>query len=416
MGIINSRGIHNDGVGLFQYSSKDDTYNLWKNEKAPAAMEGWGRILFETVQTNDPVLMHVRNATMHGSRNVKIISEEKSHPFDSKGLVLAHNGTLELREDVDKKRYEKEELIDSEIFLEELIKDYDPAKKNFAEAMKESMGRFYGKFAFMVFDKINRQYFMVRGKTKTLYRLNIIEKDSEGKEKYIGFVVNTEKEDLVFGVNLFIQNVKSILGRDLYIENDEYTEIDQETIFEFNGKDFSKIGEVKEVEKYLNVNAAAANRAYNNGKKEESPGEIPFGKTTGGDTSKLSVTLQDAVNFGISLREFMDKSGMTLEEVEFMSLEVFNKPLSELHIDEIDMMVTDFFPNLEPHITKPKKEIWKSIKDSNLKYFVNSLQVYDEFEEIKFPYFTNTEGVLSALAAKLAVRLLADKNPTKSVL
>jgi len=169
---------HVDGYGHFINRS-----SLWKTEFSGH------EINFSSVKfTNDPAIIHVRRV----SRG--IISKENAHPFEFDYFVAAHNGTLSGGFlDV------KETTTDSYQFFKhanDLIKE-NP-ELSVLEAFKKSYDEIDGgKFAFLVFDKRDNVYYVIRGKA-TLFVSYIKSKN----DKTVGIIVNTERDSLL--MNLYL--------------------------------------------------------------------------------------------------------------------------------------------------------------------------------------------------------------------
>jgi len=178
-GFINSE-INKDGFGIFTPPS-----GIWKTKLQARLVTNLGSCL--SIIGKNPVLAHSRLATFSFGGQKKI-DNEFSHPFEGNKIVLAHNGSLELKEekykDVDIK-----ELIDSQIFhavLEDLYAD----NKTLEEALIETVGKFYGKFAFLIFDKITNKFYAVRGKSADLYYADFYLFNSD---EVVGRIINTGK-------------------------------------------------------------------------------------------------------------------------------------------------------------------------------------------------------------------------------
>jgi hypothetical protein len=225
----NAQRNHKDGWGYFTRHS-----GVLRYAGDASVITNIGGIVADTIKYVEPIIAHVRNASAP-----KVISVENSHPFQTDKLVLAHNGTLEL----DKFEKNDEKLVDSAIFLKKLDERYDGS--NFVSSIQEAMKLFNGKFAFLIYSKLEKKFFVIRGETATLFKIDII--NEKTKEK-IGYVINTEKDDMGFSLVRSI-NLLLLLGLD-YSYNLPVEEIPINSIFEVKNKELIKIGDLKETKRW----------------------------------------------------------------------------------------------------------------------------------------------------------------------
>ena len=101
-------------------------------------------------------------------------------------------GTLEKKEDG-----LSTTKIDSHIFLERLDANFSGI--TLPEAITKTVDEFYGKFAFLIFDKINKAYYFVKGESANLNYYQFI---SRKTDKILGLAINTENESFVDGLML----------------------------------------------------------------------------------------------------------------------------------------------------------------------------------------------------------------------
>ena len=187
--LINSRITHTDGWGFYSNA------HIMKSKLNASLTSNLGELINIYVKEKEPIIAHVRAAST-GTEVIK----ENAHPFETKDLILAHNGTLSFRKKEEEEKWEVlckenkkyEDMIDSEIFITLLQQDYEKKqKKSFPLVIKETMEKFYGKFAFLIYVKPEKKYYIIRGRTATLFGCQILLKDSP-----IGIIINTEKHDL----------------------------------------------------------------------------------------------------------------------------------------------------------------------------------------------------------------------------
>lgn len=162
-------GPHKDGFG-FRYGNQ-----VWKSVHPAHRLLDFGWALGRNITDNSGIMSHIRWG------NKPAIAQEFSHPFAGNRLIFAHNGTLTLKEGEMPK-----DITDSQFFLSELEKELGN-KNTFIKSIQKVMERFYGKFAFLIWDtKTNTQY-ICRGKTAELHILTYL--GQLGKP--IGYAINT---------------------------------------------------------------------------------------------------------------------------------------------------------------------------------------------------------------------------------
>lgn len=76
-----------DGTGLLTFTN--NTYSVWKTERAAKSMLDLGQVINHHVTNDFPVLAHVRSAS-----SGMPVTEENAHPFSGARFVLFHNGRL----------------------------------------------------------------------------------------------------------------------------------------------------------------------------------------------------------------------------------------------------------------------------------------------------------------------------------
>lgn len=200
---------------------------------------------------SEPTIGHVRMATtIFGAKKIE---DKHAHPFETENLILAHNGTLN-PQDEDRFKEEMKELTDTEIFLNELEKVYSAkptkSRRNFTDSLKKTMEDFYGKFAFLIFDKNTKDYYVVRGKYAPLHQFEV--KTVEGT---VGLVVNTDEDSLKLILKLFtnICNVLNLTPEMLY-DAKNIKCLEAESIYRLEGKNkLKKVTNIKENYKKYNA-------------------------------------------------------------------------------------------------------------------------------------------------------------------
>lgn len=394
-GVLNSRTINNDGVGIFQFQKKTNEYTIFKTHLAPINITNWGDNVKETIETKDPAFMHVRNATYFGTSNTKIVSDSKAHPFESKEFVLAHNGTLELRYLADERKYEKDELIDTEIFVKVLSKEFKGI--TFSDALKKTMKKFYGKFAFLIFEKGSKDYYIVRGKEKVLHLVNIYEEtgiDTKGEitKKHIGVIINTDKDDLILGLQVFIQNARWIYNKKLFAD-EEVKLLDEETIFKYHNKELIKVGEIKEESRY-GISTVVNKSNHSKWSKTALEPRQPL-LPNNSNTETAETEIDSLFLLGEELELYISEVGFTYRELDQLCFELFNKTHVELEIEELKTLIYNVLPILVERVSIKKVKIWNLITLA-CKGWPDL--VYEEHTQLSFPYMLNSFDVLVKVA------------------
>lgn len=196
----------------------------------------WDTLNFGTIIKNRvdkrPVLLHVRAA----SKNTEV-KEEFNHPFETENLILAHNGTLIPKVSFTNEAYKN--MMDTQVFLQELDKVYvSNGKTDLVESLQKTMLMFYGKFAFLIYEKNTGDYYAVRGFSATLNLVYIL--DPEGNN--IGYVVNTVNEDLYRSMET-VYELLDLQGKQVpgYSRN---IALPTETIFKLNDTEVVDVGKL----------------------------------------------------------------------------------------------------------------------------------------------------------------------------
>jgi hypothetical protein len=232
---VNSALDHNDGTGIF------GSEGLFKTKNSAKSLVQSVPQIREKIKNNRPVCGHVRKASF--SLTNKLVDDEHAHPFESDNFILAHNGTLVLK---DKTIKTPDNLIDTQIFLNELEREWNG---NIIESLNKAMKKFTGKFAFLIYCKPDDSFYIVRG-LATLFKHDMYIGD-----EYLGFVINTEKDHLDKNIVIFQNQVELWTGKCLNVLKDNATLLLHESIFRINEKTNTiiRIGDIKEETAYTAV-------------------------------------------------------------------------------------------------------------------------------------------------------------------
>ena len=181
-----------DGFGFFTVEK-----GVFKTKLSASYISNFGVFSKPVLSSKNPIIYHVRKSTLFN--NKKENNDSGAHPYDYGNFVLAHNGVLEPKPHLvqESEKFETDSLF----FLHILNKEYEKHKdKSFVEIFKSTIEQFYGKFAFLIYHKAENNFYVIRGKTATLY-----------SAKYLGsLIINTEKSSLKDSITSF-KNVIDVL-------------------------------------------------------------------------------------------------------------------------------------------------------------------------------------------------------------
>lgn len=332
---------HKDGFGLYT-----EEKGLYKSEAGFNEVVNHKVFLNQLVITNAPVMGHCRFAT--GLRGkVKVISDENSHPFETDKLVLIHNGVLEYKNKEDYDKY-KDITVDSLLFLLELTEVYDG--KNLVDALNKTMDKFWGVFCFIIYSKLEKKWFAVRGNKRILHLANVYE-----GAKQIGYVLNTEVEDLKDSLKRFCNLASLMTGKD-YDKGKEEWFLLPETIYELLPMGVKIIGMLKEKEKPV----------YQ---------PEPFQPK---ENSTVSI-----------LTSFMISTYLSFQEIDQMLYALYGEGLINISEDNLKSFI-ESIPEIKKHYSSKKKKIWDKIISM---YHYYAPDAYFNLK-IQCPYFMNSKQEL----------------------
>jgi predicted glutamine amidotransferase len=364
--IINSQG-HKDGWGFYWGGF------LYKSSQCPSDLIDIG-ILISKHKTIAPIISHVRRASV--TYGAKKNDNKFSHPFEGERFILAHNGTLESKNEAYMNDEKFKDMIDSQIFhytLEESAKK-NP-KLSFEKLMKTVTDMFYGKFAFLVFDKLDSKYYALRGDTADLHYADLF--FMKNKEQVTsGYIINTEKQSLSDLLLTFNNNIQ-VCRAGIYLDWDKLNIklLEKNSIFLLGDTEIKKVGEVEQTTKPVKVWEHAQqgwsdryNQNYNQGSFS----------TAGKNQEAIFTFIRD-----------WDISILYLDEWLY---KLYSKPLLGLEYKEIK----DFVERVIPlYVMKDRKRIkivnvWKTLKNAYKVRIGTASDVgIHVARDIIFPYFDN---------------------------
>ncbi len=348
-----------DGWGMFS-----ERCGIKKTEKTANTLINLGEILTENIIDERPILAHVRAA----SKGIPVVVENV-HPFQTKDFVLAHNGTLYRKDekvgvwDADESR-----TSDSLMFLQELQKAY-ASEKDIPKALNNAMSLFKGKFAFLIYSKVEKAFFAARGKTADLHIAHI----KNEKEEIIGYALNTQKYSLEKALIDVSLNYQVVYGERIFwdIEN-----LPDESVFFCAADGVVKLGEIKEVSSYL-PNFTQSTLEVIHGRVLEAKAATHFVKRQ----STAITQFEKDVSKILSISE---DNVLDIYDIERIAYIIFGKVLGELSEEDVHELATKVFPRFIP-----SGKLLKQLKRKNIRGI--PLEFFNE-NDIQYPIGLNREN------------------------
>jgi len=363
--LIDTETSHKDGFGVF-LNEKD----LQKTKETPHYFEDLGISLKNCINTNKPILAHVRLAS-----SGQEISNIKSHPFESPNFILAHNGTLELSKEytninkTKEQTYKDAKLIDSEVFLHHLDIAYKEEKKDFVKAINKAMSDFTGKFAFLIYEKAKSKFYAVRGNSADLHWVNLL---LGTERKPIGYIINTEEKSLRNSLDIASAFLR-LNDKMVNYNEKEVLNLEDESIFELTKDAIKKIGDIKENKKIWVNDYGRGNYGRVWGKEDY---VAPYPKK---DTKfNYDTEIDRVINF-------METYGLGIKDIDLLFTSVMGVPLSYIDSkDTIDIFINKVLPKF---VCKKelRKEVVKYVEDVH----INLPLTFYVDNKIQYPYMLN---------------------------
>jgi len=366
--LVNTVTSHRDGYGFFHKET-----GLFKTGLHPWETSNLGELISDRIKNSEPILAHVRLATV--TNNVKEISNENSHPFETKDFVVAHNGSFE-GDILSEERFK--DKIDSEIFTILLQETYEKNPKwSIVKLVNEAYSEnLTGKFAFLIYFKPVDKFYIIRGKTATLFKSDISEYNPDKKSKKVGFIVNTEKVDLERA--FIFANKNNQLKTGNYFKIEEPEALKSETIFQVNHAGIREIGSIEQKNKVTTTPTYA--QTQRDSFTWNSRSYVPYNKSTANSNLKSDEDF---------LLELYDVYGLTIPEIDLLFLEIVGLPIIASTKEEFKIFEEIVESYLEEH-TKHKGDLWKHLTERTF----DPLEMYDHFG-LQFPYFLNEVSTLN---------------------
>lgn len=316
--IINALANNHDGIGYMQEG------RVWKSKLSGARITNLGSLAKEDI-TTAPLAFHTRFAT-----NKALNEDCHSHPFSGEKLILMHNGKLEMKDYT----LTPKDKVDSQFFTEQLEATIvESPDIPMVDLMQTIMAKWCGKFAFMIYDTRDSEYYVIRGTSADLHWTTL-----NGK-----LIVNTQKLDLDKGTHVIRQLNQLIYGTD--VELGEIKELAIDTIYKFNSEDsvLEKVGELVENKAPL----VDARTWVNQSSYLVGAAESIRGRTREPISSKL--------------KRWTDFHGMSLTDLNELSNIVMGCSLLELDNDDLQVFYFDVLKELSERTQTDSLQWWSEV-------------------------------------------------------
>lgn len=365
----NSRISNKDGCGIFSPST-----GVSKTELAASVLLNLGETVVGKFKKVEPMICHVRAASF--SSDKKLLSSEHAHPFESEHYVFQHNGTLSFKNKTDEEKYKDKELIDSEMFLAELEKNYTG---DIVVDVNKTMELFYGKFAFMIYHKPEDCFYIIRGRAATLYKTELVVPNTTIVR---GLVVNTESISMHEAI-MRASNCLQLSG--IRLDPTKAELLETETAYKLDGYTLVKLGTVKENDKPVAANFSQNTR----------PQAAGYSKMEDGYLTKI---IKYMVDWGLG-PEDMDELAMVLIGKGFVDFDYEDKTSYTKYLEELERRFNN-------HLKRKWQEMLISSFGGNL---------YAIFPELQFPYFLTEPSKFKEIYGKFLIILKEKLNEDHNV-
>ena len=366
--LINSSGEHKDGFGIFSNEK------IYKSEKCPWDITNFSESMGKIINDN-PVLLHVRKASLVYAQ--KNINEEHTHPFESEHLILAHNGTLEGEKTLVGVGYA--EMIDSQVFLAELEKEYSKNISDLATCLTTTMKLFTGKFAFLIYDKVYKLYYAARGESAALHIFPITIFDKNKEEISSGYIINTELPALISGLTQFsnLLLLNKLRMNSASFSSKEITMLPENSIF-LLGDTVEKVGEIKENKRVIWENSRWSGRSF------EANEALNWQDWAERNKCKVVTDKSSTRDIYKSLVQYVIRWQVSFQYLDVICWKLLGKSMVCLSDPEFKYILDCLF-YLDKYTGKDIMDVWTKIKkiggwDMDIHYKNNSLE---------FPYMLN---------------------------
>lgn len=372
-----------DGTGFACVNQEGSS--VWKTELSADLIENLGSAIAKSVTGKLPVMAHVRAA----SKNI-VVTKENAHPFAGDRFILAHNGRL-WKKSAQVSYYDNQNTdtalaSDSKEFLDEMeaIDKAEPGQ-SFLTVLTKCMENHMGKFALMVYDRVEDKHYIARGETADLHIVDIIAKVN-GQDEKIGFVVNTKKGAL--NDSVMISTAIAQMTTKTYLKFGEIAELSKNTVYEVMDRELVAIGEVKENPvKYF---SAASTSTVTNPTMR---GMMTSGFTTETDNKNEVVRLADRIDI------FARDHFLTIQDIDLMFYSILGVPMAHVTVDHL----RNFVNKVIPRTSAPKmvrKQLHKLLSDTGKIY----PYTYQSVKGLQFPWMLSDSATIASLIKFIASR------------
>jgi predicted glutamine amidotransferase len=353
-----------DGFG---YTTGD---RVFCSDKTPFTA-GIATIIQNSSISTKPVAGHVRSASFVVGKE-RMLGAEFSHPFISDDYILMHNGTLEFIDIEYAKKYKDARLIDSQMFLLEL---QESTTKNplltLSDHMKETMKKFRGKFAFIIYEKATATFYAIRGKTADLHYAKVI------VNKKPGIVINTAMKELKDTLSYATELCK-IFNIELSYEEPQL--IKPETINVLTDDEIIEVSDITE-----NARPVAITTWFSDGDYEEGESWVGGSRYTQRRAEKKQPS--DSTNNNIhKLSKFMSGNGIPPSELDEIWYHLYGNGLLNITEKQLELFVEKAIPTFNKRRSHNQyvyyERLQTKLKTSNLREFFSK-------SKLQFPYILN---------------------------
>ncbi len=355
--IINALANNHDGIGFMQDGK------VWKSHLSGATITNLGSIARDRL-TVEPVAFHTRFATN------KLLNEDcHSHPFKGDKLILMHNGKLEMK---DYTLIEKGK-VDSQVFTEQLEADIvESPDIPMVDLMQNVMAKWSGKFAFMIYDSRDSEYYVIRGTTADLHWTTVNNR----------LVVNTRSIDLDKGTHVLRQLSQTMYDTDLEIG--KTGELEANTIYKFlpESSELEKIGELIE-----NRAPLVASQSWIRGRD--------YGVTNA--THNIRHKMREPIF--IKIKRWLDYHGLSIGELNELSNVIMGCSLLELNDDALRCLYLDVLKTLTEMTLTDSLKSWNNINRQGY-----SAWAYEQ-KDFSFPWMLNSSRMVGDMSYAVDVEV-----------
>ena len=295
---------------------------MWKTIAQPTGFTLEHLHLTKDIVKPEPILLHVRSASF----GIKVTTENV-HPFRFGNLIGMHNGTLYFPDEHPTyvRTSEESRESDSKRFFELLNKNYTG---KMVVDLQETMKDITGKFAFLIKEIKTKKIYVVRGKSAQLSYTKILDEDGS----VIGILVNTDKLCLERSINAVGVIYTLLTGRTLtYISP---IDVDEESIFELQGYELVKVGELKEnpVVYYTPAKQSSA-----------LPVRVIGQPIVYANNDRLNPETKRII---IQFIDYFKQTGMYIDDLDILSNAVFGKVFADLDIEDFRLLNAYVMPQI----------------------------------------------------------------------